>query len=94
VAAGDLEHHDGSERRESAEEKAERIVAEELRKAGWGTDELARRAKGDPVKVAAAARLRREPTMTLKWLSERLQMGAWTHLNKRLYEQRREEGRL
>jgi len=27
--------------------------------------------------------------MTLKWISERLQTGAWTHLNKRLYEKRR-----
>jgi hypothetical protein len=23
--------------------------------------------------------------VTLKWISQRLQMGAWTHLNKRLY---------
>ena len=87
------EHHYGSERRESAEEKAERIVREELGKAGWGTEELTRRAKGDAVKVAVAARLRRETTMTLKWISERLQMGTWTHLNKRLYEQRRQEDR-
>jgi len=35
-----------------------------------------------------AIRLRAETTMTLKWISQRLQMGAWTHLNKRLYEQR------
>jgi hypothetical protein len=30
--------------------------------------------------------------MTLKWIAERLQMGAWTHLNKRLYEQRKADG--
>ena len=50
---------------------------------------MARRAKGDSVKLRIAARLRRETTMTLKWISQRLAMGAWTHLNKRLYEPRR-----
>lgn len=79
------------ERWKSAEQKAGRIVREVLAKAGWTEDELGRRPKGDPVKVAAAARLRQETTVTLKWISARLQMGAWTHLNKRLYEQRKSE---
>ena len=60
------EHHYGTERKESAEERAEGIVMEELRKAGWGQKELSKRAKGDPVKLAIAVRLRRETTMTLK----------------------------
>ena len=30
----------------------------------------------------------REATVTLNWISERLTMGAWTHLRERLYEQR------
>jgi len=83
------EHHYGMERWESAEEKAARIVREELAKAGWAEEDLASRAKGDPMKVAVAARLRQETTVTLKWISERLHMGAWTHLNKRLYQQRK-----
>jgi hypothetical protein len=58
------------ERRESAEEKAERMVREELRKAGWEREELASRAKGDPVKVAIAVRFRRETTMTLTALKD------------------------
>ena len=62
---------------------------EVYKKAGWAQEELARRAKGDSLKLRIAARLRRETTMTLKWISQRLAMGAWTHLNKRLYEQRR-----
>jgi REP element-mobilizing transposase RayT len=82
------EHHYGMERRESAEDKAVRIVREELARAGWTEEDLGLRAKGDPVKVAVAIRLRAETTMTLKWISQRLRMGAWTHLNKRLYEQR------
>ena len=36
------EHHYGEERRESAEEKAQRVVREELRKSGWKLEELAR----------------------------------------------------
>jgi hypothetical protein len=83
------EHHYGLERWESAEDKAARIVREELAKAGCTEDELAVRPKGDPVKVLTAARVHQETTMTLKWISQRLHMGAWTHLNKRLYEQRR-----
>lgn len=83
------EHHYGTERGESAAEKAVRIVREELAKAGRAEEDLASRAKGDPVKVAVAARLRQETTVTLKWISQRLHMGAWTHLNKRLYEQRK-----
>ena len=84
------EHHYGEERRESAEEKAQRLVAEGLRKARWTEADLWRRRKSDPVKIGLAAQLRRETTMTLKWIAERLQMGAWTHLNKRLYEHRKE----
>jgi len=86
------EHHYGEERRESAEEKAQRLVAEGLRKARWKEADLRRRRKSDPVKIGLATRLRRETTMTLKWIAERLQMGAWTHLNKRLYEHRKAGG--
>ncbi len=86
------EHHYGEERRESAEEKAQRLVAEGLRKARWTEADLRRRRKSDPVKIGLAVQLRRETTMTLKWIAERLQMGAWTHLNKRLYERRKEGG--
>src|SRR5260221_10194041 len=50
------EHHYGTERKGSAEERAERIVIEELRKSGWAREELSKRAKGDPVKLAVAVR--------------------------------------
>ncbi len=86
------EHHFGVERAESAEQKAVRIVEEELDRAGWTQAELSQRPKADPVKLAVAKRLRQETTVTLKWISERLAMGAWTHLNRRLYEQRKAEG--
>jgi hypothetical protein len=37
--------------------------------------ELKTRRKGDKNKVQIAARLRRETTMTLKWIAQRLAMG-------------------
>ena len=83
------EHHYGEERRESAGEKAQRLVREGLKQARWTEEDLKLRRKSDRVKIKLAAQLRRETTMTLKWIAERLQTGAWTHLNKRLYEHRK-----
>ncbi|MDR3575459.1 MAG: hypothetical protein P4L50_16485, partial [Anaerolineaceae bacterium] len=74
-------NHYGEEVRETDVAKAERIVVEELRRRGWSEAELGERAKG---KVAMAARLRRETTMTLKWVAERLAMGSWSNVSNRL----------
>ena len=68
--------HYGEELRESAEAKAERIVAEELRRLGWKEDELKRQRKGHRRKVQMARRTRAETTMSLKWIAERLAMGS------------------
>jgi len=68
--------HYGEELRESAEAKAEQIVAEELRRLGWKEDELKRQRKGHRRKVQMARRLRAETTMSLKWIAERLAMGS------------------
>lgn len=68
--------HYGEELRESAAAKAERIVAEELRRLGWKEDELKRQRKGHRRKVQMARRLRAETTMSLKWIAERLAMGS------------------
>ena len=51
--------------------------------------ELGRRVKGDAGKVAMAARLRAETAVTVKWIAERLQMGAPGYLNHLLYLRRR-----
>jgi REP element-mobilizing transposase RayT len=77
-------NHYGEECYELAEAKAERIVAEELRRRGWSEADLLERAKGDKEKVAMAARLRRETTMTFKWAAERLAMGSWSHVSNLL----------
>jgi len=81
--------HYGAERQETAEAQAEEIIAAELRRHGWREEDLGRRAKGDAVKVALAARLRAETVMTVKWVAERLQMGAPGYVNHLLYHRRK-----
>ena len=68
-------HHGGEEKRATEEQKAERLVAEELRKRRWTKQDLERRRKTDVLKVKMAARLRAESVMTLDWIAQRLQMG-------------------
>lgn len=80
------DHHYGAQRSESAQHKAERLVQAGLKAAGWTEEDLRLRRKSDAVKIRLAADLRQQTTMTLKWIANRLHMGAWTHLNKRLYE--------
>ena len=53
--------------------------------------ELGQRTKGDKGKVAIAMRLRRETAVTVKWIAERLQMGAPGDVNDLLYRNRRLE---
>jgi putative transposase len=77
--------HYGEAVQESVEAKAERLVTEELTRRKWAEKTLAERRKGDAGKVAIAQRLRRETTVTLAWIAERLQMGTKTHLAHLLY---------
>jgi putative transposase len=76
--------HYGEEVRASGEAKAERIVVEELRRLQWTAKDLRERKKGDVEKVRIAARLRTETTMTIKWIAERMQMGAETYARDEL----------
>jgi REP-associated tyrosine transposase len=69
------EHHGGEERQETDEQKAQRLVLEEMRRRGWTEAELERRRKTDAQKVKMAARIRTETVMTLDWIAERLRMG-------------------
>jgi putative transposase len=79
------EGHSRRQRDETEERKAERIVAEAMKRLGWTKVELVRRKKGDAAKVALARRLRDETTVSLKWIAEKLHMGTWTHVSNRLY---------
>jgi hypothetical protein len=68
-------HHGGTEKRETDEQKAERMVARELSKRHWTEEDLKQRRKTDATKVKLALRLRRETMMTLDWIAERLHLG-------------------
>ena len=68
-------HHGGSERIETAEAKAQRILKEEMARRGWGAAELEQRRKADAEKIKIARRLRAETTMTWAWIAERLATG-------------------
>ena len=78
--------HYGWERRERDEAKARRLVAEHLAALGWQAADLALHRKGDAHKVTLAARLRRETTMSLKWIASELHMGSWTYVSNLLAE--------
>jgi hypothetical protein len=69
------EHHLGSLRLETAEVRAERIIGEELCRLGWEQADLASRRKHDPGKVQIALRLRRETTLSVKQIAQRLHFG-------------------
>ena len=84
VGAGASEPYRADARRETTEEKARRILNEELDKLGWTGAELAKRAKGDVRKVRMARRLRAETAATLKWIANELHMGTWTHVSNLL----------
>jgi REP element-mobilizing transposase RayT len=83
--------HYGAERQATVEEHAEGIVAAELKRRRWRAADLERRAKGDAGKVAIAVRLRAETAVTVRWIAERLQMGAPGYVNHLLYQRRKSE---
>jgi len=53
--------------------------------------ELSKRPKNDPDKLALAARVRRETTMPIRWIAQRVQIGtekgARTTLHKRMQKE-------
>jgi hypothetical protein len=69
------EHHGGEEKQETDEQKAHRLVLEELVQRRWTEQDLEKRRKTDAAQVKLAARLRSETVMTLDWIAERLRMG-------------------
>ena len=83
----------GDATRESAFDKAERLLKAELARLGWGDEDLAACRKGDPAKVLIAQRLRSETTMTLKWIAEHLRMGTPSSLANLLAASRNAGGK-
>ena len=80
--------HYGEELRQADEEHALGILKKELKARGWKETDLMERRKGDPEKIKMAVRLRRETTMTLRWVATKLQMGSWTYLSNLLGQER------
>jgi REP element-mobilizing transposase RayT len=80
------EHHAGALRRESGEAKAERLVGQELKRLGWTEADLATRRKSDPLKLALAARLRTETTLSLKAIAARVHLGTSKGANANLHK--------
>lgn len=80
------ENHPGRTRLETAEAKADRMVAEELARLRWTPKDLAGRERSHPAKLALAARLRQATTLSVKQIAERLHLGkpkgARTNLHK------------
>jgi REP element-mobilizing transposase RayT len=92
AAAGRLRAtHYGAERREAQEAQALRLLREEMGRLGWDAGALRRAGKGDERKVRLAARLRKDTTMSLKWIAQHLEMGSWTHVSNLLGNRRKQE---
>ena len=79
------DHHAGELHRASAEAKAERIIAQELQRQGWQEADLLVRPKNDSVKLALAARLRRETTLSTKAIAGRVHLGSSKAANRSLH---------
>ena len=84
-------NHHGSDRRESAEQKARRIVSDGLKLLGWDQASLESFPKGHTGKVELARQLRSETTMSLKWIAQELKMGSWTYVSNLLIARNAEE---
>jgi hypothetical protein len=80
------ENHAGELHRETLAGKVDRIVVEELRRLNWTEADLRARRKSDPAKLALAARLRRETTLSLKGIAARVHLGTSKSANTRLHE--------
>jgi hypothetical protein len=69
------EHRFGQLRLETAQAKGERLIAEELACLAWQESDLALRRKQDPGKLQIASRLRKETTLSVRQIAERLHLG-------------------
>jgi hypothetical protein len=75
----------GGLRQEAAANKADRIVAAELKRLRWKEQDLMRRRKSDPDKLRIAARLRRETILSLPSIARRVGLGSSKSANAKLH---------
>lgn len=81
------ENHSGQLHWETAEQKARRIIAQELARLGWTENDLPLRPKNDPDKLSIAIRIRKETTLTIKWIAVRLHLGTAKSARALLHDQ-------
>jgi hypothetical protein len=87
---GDLgPEHAGMIGRQANQAGAEGIIAAELGKLGWKEADLRQGAKVGPGKLALAARLRRETTLTIQQIADRLRMGSRKSVGPKLHAWRK-----
>jgi hypothetical protein len=84
------EHHAGEFRRETTQAKGERIMAERLAHLGWQESGLEARCKSNPDKLAIAARLRRETTLSIKAIAAQVRMGTSKSAKAHVHQAMRE----
>jgi REP element-mobilizing transposase RayT len=77
--------HTGIIGRQANQAGAEGIIAAELGKLGWKEADLSQGAKVGPGKLALAARLRRETTLTIQQIADRLRMGSRKSVGPKLH---------
>ncbi len=75
----------GKLRQEPGENRAVRVIAEELSRLGWTEEELGRARQNTPGKMAIAAQLRRATTLILKWIAVRSGLGTSQSANARVH---------
>ena len=88
------ESHSGELHRETAEQRANHILAEELSRRGWTESDLAARRRSDPGKLAIAVRLRNETTLPVKWIAPRVQIATAKGAKSLLHRSRRSPPQL
>jgi putative transposase len=86
------EIHQGEAVDETMEETARRSITEFLKKNKMGREELQARRKGDPLKIALAAELRRRTPMSMGWIARELNAGTPNSLWNALRERRKANG--
>lgn len=70
---------------ETSARRADRILAEELARLGRSREQLIKLRKNDPDKLAIAARLRKETTLTLQDIAQRLNLGTRKSANANIH---------
>ena len=82
--------HYGAELRESDEQKAHGLIAEELKGMKSSKIDWAGLRKGDARKVKIARRLRRETSVPVRWIVEELKMGSVAYASRLIAVRRNE----